>query len=272
MVKISSASAGQVVRLAERRRSWRPGRSPRARWPRRRTTSRPIAASPAASPLALDRLHDRVGRASTPTEHEHEQEQHQHRAGVDDDLHEGEERRALHARTWTARREHHHGEHASRSARALPDQDHASAAPTGHDGEDPEDGRPRSVGVVPDGRPRGRGHRPRPARVAHSGGARPARRPAARRHRRPDGPPGPTSGRAAAVSTPRRAGSSPSRRRRAASGAAAAPCPAAAARAAAPWSRSGRRRLSSASSYSLVMVSARVGQASMHRPHRMQRR
>ena len=31
-------------------------------------------------------------------------------------------------------------------------------------------------------------------------------------------------------------------------------------------------RLSSAISYSLVMVSARVGQASMHMPHRMQRR
>lgn len=30
-------------------------------------------------------------------------------------------------------------------------------------------------------------------------------------------------------------------------------------------------RLLSASSYSLVMVSARVGQASMHSPHRMQR-
>ena len=31
-------------------------------------------------------------------------------------------------------------------------------------------------------------------------------------------------------------------------------------------------RLSSASSYSLVMVSERVGQASMHRPQKMQRR
>ena len=31
-------------------------------------------------------------------------------------------------------------------------------------------------------------------------------------------------------------------------------------------------RLSSAISYSLVMVSARVGQASMHMPHKMQRR
>ena len=31
-------------------------------------------------------------------------------------------------------------------------------------------------------------------------------------------------------------------------------------------------RLSSASSYSLVIVSARVGHASMHSPHRMQRR
>ena len=30
--------------------------------------------------------------------------------------------------------------------------------------------------------------------------------------------------------------------------------------------------LSSAISYSLVMVSARVGQASMHMPHKMQRR
>ena len=31
-------------------------------------------------------------------------------------------------------------------------------------------------------------------------------------------------------------------------------------------------RLSSASSYSLVIVSERVGQASMHRPQKMQRR
>ena len=31
-------------------------------------------------------------------------------------------------------------------------------------------------------------------------------------------------------------------------------------------------RLSSASSYSLVIVSARVGQASMHSPQKMQRR
>ena len=31
-------------------------------------------------------------------------------------------------------------------------------------------------------------------------------------------------------------------------------------------------RLSSASSYSLVIVSARVGQASMHNPQKMQRR
>ena len=84
-----------------------PGDVAAARWPRSRPTGGPNvdaadARRPAATPsprpssdggqpLALDRLDQRVGGVDAD-QHEHEQEQHHDRAGVDDDLHDAEER------------------------------------------------------------------------------------------------------------------------------------------------------------------------------------
>jgi len=56
-------------------------------------------------PLAADGLAQRVGRAH-PDDHDHEQEEHQHRAGVDDDLHGGQERRTG-RQVQDGEREHH---------------------------------------------------------------------------------------------------------------------------------------------------------------------
>ncbi len=59
--------------------------------------------------LAPDRLDERVGRVDAD-QHQHEQEQHHHGAGVDDDLHGGEERRVLDG-VEDRQREHDHAEH-----------------------------------------------------------------------------------------------------------------------------------------------------------------
>ena len=98
-------------------------------------TSIPIATRPAATPLAPDRLHERVSRVH-PHDHEHEQEQHQHRAGVDDHLDEGQERRAQHG-VHDRERQHHDGEQ-QRAVHRPPGQDHAQRGGHGHHGEDPE--------------------------------------------------------------------------------------------------------------------------------------
>jgi len=69
-------------------------------------------------------------------QHQHEQEQHHDRAGVDDDLHEAQERRLLH-QVQHAQAEH--GEHQEqRRVHGVPGEDHAEPAAERHRAEDPE--------------------------------------------------------------------------------------------------------------------------------------
>ena len=251
-------------------------------WPLRSARSSPTATSsakPIPSSVAATRWPRSVSTSESrrvpPDQHQHEQEQDHDRAGVDDDLHQAEERRLL-DEVERRRGTPSSATSEQRRVHGVAGEHHAERAGERDRPEDPEQRPPRRARS-----------RPRPARSS-PGSTSPrvgARADAVRvgvdrrsawavcrgRHRRLRAVRRRVRGRAAR-SGPARRRSSPSRRRRAASGAAAPPCPAAAAPSAAPWCRSAPAGCRRASSYSLLIVSERVGQASMHRPQKMQRR
>ncbi len=85
--------------------------------------------------LAAQRLDDRVGRVA-PDQHQDEQEQDHDRAGVDDDLHEAEERALL---DQVERAEaHHRRDQRERRVHGVAQQHHADRAGQRDRAEDPE--------------------------------------------------------------------------------------------------------------------------------------
>jgi hypothetical protein len=76
----------------------------------------------APEPLTAQHLDHRVGRVPAD-QHQHEQEQHHDRAGVDDDLHEAEERRLLDHVGHTEREHRQHQE--QRRVHRVAREDHA---------------------------------------------------------------------------------------------------------------------------------------------------
>jgi len=95
----------------------------------------PEAEHQGGQPLPAQHLDHRVG-AVPPDHHQHEQEQHHDRAGVDDDLHEAEERRLL---DHVQRAEREHRQHQEqRRVHGVLGEDHAERAEQRQRAEDPE--------------------------------------------------------------------------------------------------------------------------------------
>ena len=128
-------------------------------------------------PLALDRLHHRVGGVDAH-QHQHEQEQHQDRAGVDDDLDREQERRVQDG-VQDGEADHHDGQQ-QRGVHGLADEQDAERGDHHDRGEDPEGhwfALPRS-GAGSRRRCRG-SSRPRRRRAASGAAAAPCRAAAA---------------------------------------------------------------------------------------------
>ena len=146
LVKISAAEPCDVaVRVGRRAQAGERRRPDALPMPAISSTPKPMPDDDRRDALAAHGLDQRVGGVDAD-EHQHEQEQHHDRAGVDDDLHDAEERRVLGDVEHRQRDHRHRQEH--RRVHRLAARHHAERADHRDGAEDPERAPPRRRGAT----------------------------------------------------------------------------------------------------------------------------